>query len=46
MREVLTTIGELAGAALVALGAGMIATAAGVIVGGLLLIGVCWLASR
>jgi hypothetical protein len=45
MRDLLTTIGELAGAASVTIGAGMIDAAYGLIVGGALLIAGCVLAA-
>lgn len=46
MRDVLTTIGELVGGLCVAIGFGLIAAPAGVIVGGVLLAIFSWLASR
>lgn len=45
MREVLTTIGELFGAALVALGAWMLAPFLGVVLAGLLIGAVSYVAS-
>jgi hypothetical protein len=41
MRDLLTTVGEIIGAASVTIGAGMIETAYGFIVGGALLIAGC-----
>lgn len=46
MRERLTTLGELAGAALVTVGAWDLARPLGLIVGGLTLIGVSYLEAR
>lgn len=45
MREVLTTIGELVGAALVAIGFGMLAPWIGVVIAGAFIIGLCFVAS-
>jgi uncharacterized membrane protein AbrB (regulator of aidB expression) len=46
MREAITTLGELVAALLVAIGFGMYALPLGVIVGGILLGVLCWLAAR
>ena len=46
MREVLTTIGELVGALVVAIGLGMLAPWLGVAVGGVLVAAFSWLASH
>lgn len=46
MRSWLTTVGELAGAASITVGAGMAWLPAGFIVGGLLLIGLSFVADR
>lgn len=46
MRDAITTFGELVAAVLVAIGFGMYAAPLGVIVGGVLLGVICWLAAR
>ncbi len=46
MREILTTVGEIAGSAIAAFGLGMMSVPLGVFAGGVMLAGFSWLASR
>lgn len=45
MKQALTTFGELVGGVLIALGFGMLLPALGFIVGGALIIGICFVVS-